>query len=82
MWLSLADASAPDQSTWALVIGPYGALALALLAIYWLTKQLAAKDQQIAESEARALAMAEKTIPALTESTQALREALQHRGPT
>jgi len=79
VWI-LTQADPPDPSSWALVIGPYGALALALAVIVWLVRQNAElrKDKELCEERWRNLAL--QMVPALTESTQATKELLEAKG--
>ena len=77
MWLLLAQV-APTNTSWADVIGPYGALVLALGAIAYLVKQLAEERKARNEMAERLVDQAEKVIPVLEANTRALDDCSRH----
>lgn len=73
MWPLWLIAQTPaDGPTWQDVLGPYGALVLALGVIFWLTRQLTAERKANRELSDRLVSQAESMIPVLTANTAEL----------
>ena len=70
--LILAQSDTLDLSWQDAVLGPYGALALAMGAILWLTRQLTAERKANRELSDRMVDKAERMIPVLTANTAEL----------
>jgi len=64
--------SSLDSPAWQDVLGPYGALVLALGVILWLTRQLTAERKANRELSDRLVDQAERMIPVLTANTAEL----------
>lgn len=62
--LVLAQQTEPAPG-WADIIGPYGALALSVVVIYWLARRLAESERARTEMTERLIAQQEKSIPLL-----------------
>lgn len=75
MWLLLAVASVETPDPWS-ALGPFLAAAIVLLgAITWLRRELSRTRDRLEKVEDERLALAERTLPALQESTKALERA-------
>lgn len=74
MWLLLSEPVAAGPQ-WSDILGPFGALALALLVIGYLAKQLAAERKARNELAERLTSQAERMIPVLEANTAALNRA-------
>ena len=70
MWLLVTEPIVGPQ--WSDVIGPYGALALALCAVTYLARQLAAERKARNELAERLTHQAERMIPVLEANTREL----------
>ena len=81
-WLLLLGSADPTGAapSWLDSLGPFLPFgALSLLVIIWQARKIDAKDKQIEAANAVALDLARKLLPAITESTQVLRQVAEHR---